>query len=199
MKPTEVAASYDKLVERFNAPSMRHYGVAQVKRAIGFARSKGVALDVGCGTGRLTGVLEESGFRPVGIDLSENMLLLAREQHPNAEFIKADICEWPLPAQYDLIVAWDSIWHVPLDKQEAVLRKLCNGLVPGAVIVFTAGGVDEPDERHDSAMGTPMYHSSLGVPRILGLLDECDCICRHLEYDQDMKKHVYIVAQKAAS
>jgi hypothetical protein len=93
-------------------------------------------------------------------------------------------------------VAWDSVWHVPLDRQEAVLSKLCLGLSAGGVIVFTAGGTDAPSEKQDSCMGPPIYHATLGIPKTLQVLAEAGCVCRHLEYDQYPEDHVYLVAQK---
>lgn len=97
---------------------------------------------------------------------------------------------------YDLIVAWDSLWHVPLAQQEAVLAKLCRGLAAGGVFAFTTGGTDAPTETRDSCMGPPMYHARLGVPKTLQILAEADCVCRHLEYDQHPELHVFVIAQR---
>lgn len=194
MTPEQVAASYDRLAERWL--DLAAYGFAPVERAVAFVKRKGAALDVGCGTGRLTGLLRTHGFATDGIDVSPAMLALARDRHPDARLVRADIGEWELPRTYDLIVAWDSVWHVPLSKQEAVLAKLCRGLSPGGVIVFTTGGTDGPEERRDSHMGPPMYHATLGVPKTLLVLAEAGCVVRHLEYDQRPEAHVYLIAQK---
>ena len=50
-----------------------------------------VALDLGCGTGRLLQPLAELGFRVVGVDLSSHMLGLAREKLAAAELEPADV------------------------------------------------------------------------------------------------------------
>ena len=194
MTPEEVAAGYDRIADRWLEVSA--YGVAQVERAIAFAKNKGVALEVGCGTGRLMGLLGKHGFRTDGLDVSPAMIALARDRHPEARLYHADICRWELPRSYDLIVAWDSVWHVPLSDQAAVLAKLCRGLAAGGVLVFTTGGTDGPDERRDSCMGPPMYHSTLGVPGTLEVIAGAGCVCRHLEYDQHPELHVYVIAQK---
>jgi RimJ/RimL family protein N-acetyltransferase len=123
------------------------------------------------------------------------MIALARDRHPEARLFHADICLWELPRSYDLIVAWDSTWHVPLARQEAVLTKLCRGLLAGGMLVCTTVGTDAPSEIQNSCMGPPMYHATLGIPKTLQVLADSGCVCRHLEYDQHPESHVYIVAQ----
>ncbi|HVK18345.1 MAG TPA: GNAT family N-acetyltransferase [Fimbriiglobus sp.] len=194
MTPEQVAASYDQIADRWLNVST--YGFAQIERAVAFVKHKGVALDVGCGTGRCLGLLAPHGFGTDGIDVSSAMIALARDRHPEARLFHADICVWELPRPYDLIVAWDSVWHVPLDQQEAILTKLCRGLAAGGVLVFSTGGTDAPSEKQDSCMGPPMYHATLGIPKTLRVLADSGCVCRHLEYDRYPEAHVYLVAQK---
>jgi SAM-dependent methyltransferase len=195
MTPEQVAASYDQIAHQWLDVST--YGFTQVERAVAFVQHKGAALDVGCGTGRLMGLLSKHGFRVDGIDPSTTMVGLARDRHPEMRLFHADICRWEPPRSYDLIVAWDSVWHVPLAQQEAVLRKLCRGLAAGGVLIFTTGGLDAPSEKQDSCMGPPMYYSVLGIPKTLQVLAEAGCACRHLEYDQHPELHVYTIAQRA--
>ena len=76
-----------------------------------------------------------------------------------------------------------------------MLRKILNGLAPGGVCIFTMGGTDARSEKVDSAMGPPMYYSTLGITDTLRSLSETGCVCRHLEYDQHPESHVYIIAQ----
>jgi RimJ/RimL family protein N-acetyltransferase len=196
MTPEKVAASYDQIADRW--VDLSTYGFAQIERAVAFVKHKGVALDVGCGAGRCLDLLARPGFRTDGIDASTAMIALARERHPEARLVQADVCRWELPRSYDLIVAWDSVWHVPLGQQEAVLTKLCRGLAPGGALVFTSGGADAPSEEQNSCMGPPMYHATLGIPKTLRVLADSGCVCRHLEYDQHPEAHVYLIAQKLA-
>lgn len=198
MNPSKVAASYDSLAERWNSAGFnRANGIAQHRRALQFVERRGKALDVGCGSsGRFIDLLIGEGFDVEGLDLSSEMLRLARLRHPHTVFHHADICTWTALHTYDFITAWDSIWHVPLSSQRDVLGKLCSALSPKGAIIFTAGGPDEPVEKQDHHMGVPMYHATIGVREILRTLDEGGCTCRHLEYDQHPEGHVYLVAQK---
>ncbi len=198
MHPTIVAKSYDQIAGHWaGAKFNRANGIPQHKRALQFTTRRSRALDVGCGSsGRFIDLLTAEGFEIEGVDLSAEMLRLARIKHPDVVFYHADICTWEPTRRYDFITAWDSVWHVPLDYQGAVLKKFCGALSDGGVFIWTTGGLDAPEEKRDSAMGPPMYYSVLGISETLRVLAEAGCVCRHLEYDQFPEKHVFIIAQK---
>ncbi len=199
MTPGDIAKSYDQLADHWNSDAFpRNNGIEQHERAIAFVTEKGHALDIGCGSsGRIIDLLTSHGFEVEGLDISYRMIELAKNRHPNVTFHHADICEWMFPRKYDLISAWDSIWHLPSADQEPVLKKILQSLTPGGVCIFTTGGLDAPSEKVDSTMGPPMYYSVLGIPNTLKLISETGCICRHLEYDQYPELHLYVIAQKA--
>jgi ubiquinone/menaquinone biosynthesis C-methylase UbiE len=97
MAPREVAASYDRIAGRWSHEQFDlQNGIAQHERALSFLPGGGgVALDVGCGaSGRIIDLLRGRGLRVEGLDLSVEMLRLARIRHPDVLFHHADICDW---------------------------------------------------------------------------------------------------------
>ena len=119
-----------------------------------------------------------------------------KNHHPDLLFHHADICDWNFDEKYDFISAWDSIWHIPLEYQERVLRKLCDALADDGVIIFTSGAVDNAADDSKPFLGQELYHAALGTPKLLQILSECGCLCRHLENDDWPNLHLYIIAQK---
>ena len=197
MHPRDLAQSYDSIAHQWLSPHLDTNGLRQHEHALDFRSDGGVALDVGCGcNGRFLRLLESRGYEVEGLDVSPRMIALARERHPHVTFHQADICEWTPTRQYDFITAWDSIWHVPLRENESVLRKLCTALSPCGIFIWTAGGLDAPEEKRDSSMGPPVYYSVLGIPKTLEIISNSGCICRHLEYDQFPEKHLVLIAQR---
>ena len=198
MKPSETADHYDRLALFWQRNTPESYGVAQLQRALRFVENRGRVLDVGCGShGRFVEILSREGFRAEGMDISPEMIALARQRSPQVEFHLADICEWELPGRYDFISAWDSTFHLPIEEQEPVLKKLCAGLAPRGVLLFTCGGV-EAEEITGTFEGEEFGYSTLGIEEFVRILRACGCHCRHVEYDQfPPEKHVYIVAQQA--
>lgn len=203
MKPQDTARSYDALADHWNGDGFhRENGIEPHRRALRFSRRAGAAIDIGCGSsGRILELLLAGGFEVEGLDISPAMLEHARRRHPEVGFHHADIVSWDFPRRYDFISAWDSVWHVPLEDQERVLRKLCDGLAPHGVMICTTGGVDRAEERTNDCLGQPLYHAALGIPAMLRIIDGTGCVCRHPEYDQahgdDPGEHLYLIIQKA--
>lgn len=198
MDPQETGKHYGDIaawwLEQMQGSS---YGLAALERALRFVGTGRVALDVGCGCeGRFLGLLLARGFDCTGLDISEKMLVLAAQRHPAASFASGDICTWRLPRRYDLITAWDSTFHLPLESQEPVLVKLCEGLTPDGVLLFTCGDGKEPGTIQGEFGGQRFEYSTLGVPGFIRLLWRAGCTIQHVKYDQYPENHVYIVAKK---
>ena len=198
MTSQQTAETYDKLASHWDGYQFnRANGIEQHKRAIRFAANKRNAIDIGCGSsGRILDLMISEGFEAEGVDISSEMIRLAKLRHPDVVFHLADICRWDFPKKYDLISAWDSIWHAPLSEHEAILKKLCEGLSQGGILILTSGGVDQPGEVTHPFMGQPLYHAALGIPKLLEIVSQCGCICRHLEYDQPPELHLYVIVQR---
>ena len=194
MDPIQTGKHYDTIVELWSDDHFNmNNGIEQHKKAISYVKSRGKALDVGCGrTGRIMDLLEKEGFQAEGIDVSEKMIKLAQSRNPEYTFYHADICTYQLDQTYDFISAWDSIWHIPLDSQADLVSKLAGALNIDGVMIFTFGGTNEPDSHTDDTMGPLMYYSSLGTNGFIQVLLAAGCTIKHLESDQ----HTYLVAQK---
>ncbi|HBB31293.1 MAG TPA: class I SAM-dependent methyltransferase [Cyanobacteria bacterium UBA8803] len=198
MEPNNTAVRYDRIAQWWqNQHQDSSYGLAQLERAIKFTSKRNSALDVGCGSsGRFINVLSNQGFQAEGLDISTEMINLSKQLQPEITFYLEDICCWIPRKFYSLISAWDSTFHLPLNAQEPVMKKLGDALEPDGVILFTCGGGHTKGEISGSFQGQDFDYSTLGVDAFLRILAECHCTCRHLEYDQYPEKHVYIIAQK---
>jgi SAM-dependent methyltransferase len=66
---------------------------ALARRGIG----KGLVIDLGCGSGILSGVATRAGYQALGIDISEGMVALARKHVPQATFRVESLLSAALP------------------------------------------------------------------------------------------------------
>jgi len=194
MNPSELGRKYDKIArwwhERHDSSA---YGMSQLERALTFCPAGRQALDVGCGSGgRMIRRLHQKGFAVTGIDISAEMLQIARRNHPEAIFEHQDISTWQSTRRFDLIVAWDSIFHLPLAQQRPVLDKLTGLLDDGGILLYTFG--DANGEHTDRWHDDDFYYSSIGIDGNLDALLANGLKVLHLELDQYPEMHVVIMA-----
>ena len=193
---SSIGEQYDKIAKWWNKCHLgSDYGVAQVERALQFAKPLGTALDVGCGAGgRLVHLLENANFQVTGIDASAQMISLAKAGHNDAVFIHDDIRQWESAKTFDFILAWDSLFHLPLADQKPVLEKLCRLLSVDGVMIHTLG--DDVGEHTDLWKEQTFTYSSIGIAANIDILNLNDLDVRHIELDQYPEKHAFIISQK---
>lgn len=73
-----------------------------------------VALDVGCGKGRITRMLLERGYRVTALDVNERFVDAISRAFPGVRAYRADISEDPLDDDYDLITCIEVAQNLPL-------------------------------------------------------------------------------------
>ena len=80
--------------------------------------------DIGCGTGRLDPFLAARGLSPRGIDLSPEMIRVARREQPGFEYEVADLRELPFAdASLAGLVCWYSLMYLAPSDRPAGLRR----------------------------------------------------------------------------
>jgi SAM-dependent methyltransferase len=97
----------------------------------------GDALEIGCGTGAFARQLAERCQRVIGIDLSGEMIRVARSRSSrieNLEFELADAMSWKFPqSHFDFICSIATFHHL---EQRELLPKIKAALRPGGVFVL---------------------------------------------------------------
>jgi ubiquinone/menaquinone biosynthesis C-methylase UbiE len=134
---------------------------------------RGRVLDAGCGAGvPVTQVLTAAGHAVAGLDCSTRQLALARTRVPAAAPVQGDLGALPFRAeQFDAVVSFYAIIHVPRRDHPAVFAECHRVLRPGGLALLCLGARDVPED-HDPAswLGTPMYWSHYDAATNLELL-----------------------------
>ena len=99
-------------------------------------------VDLACGTGSVTAILAQRGYRVTGVDMSEEMLTVAamktQDLEPRPMFSCQYLQELRLPRAVDMAVcALDSLDYIldPADCKEAI-RRVYKALNPGGIFIF---------------------------------------------------------------
>ncbi|WP_371800032.1 methyltransferase domain-containing protein [Streptomyces sp. NBC_01707] len=88
------------------------------------ASDAGPVADIGCGPGRVTGHLQSLGLTARGIDLSPEMIAVARRTHPDLRFDVGSMNALDLEdGSLGGIIAWYSIIHTPPELLPASWRR----------------------------------------------------------------------------
>ena len=94
-------------------------------------------LDVGCGTGRHLELLGPT-FTRVGIDLSEEMLAIARERCPDVEFYEGDMATTALHRRFDVVSClFSAVAYVrTVERLGAAVARMAEHLEPGGLLLL---------------------------------------------------------------
>lgn len=183
--------SYDKIAEWFAADRA---GTPVDKHMLVFTkRLKPGAhiLEVGSGGGLpITKYLTDAGFKVTGLDVSSNLVDIARRNVPEAQFIKGDILSFSPLEKFDAIVSWDCLFHLNYNHQTNAFKKLYELLKDGGNLIFSHGDTD--GEITGEMNGETFYYSSLGSKKILEALNEVGFTLLSYTLD-DTEEHGYIV------
>lgn len=137
MMGREEAAAYDGLTRKYL--DILHAGF--VESVVNLAPAGGRFLDVGTGTGWIAiGVARHSGAQVTGLDLSDDMLAVARmnaenEGVDNVEFVKGSASGIPFEADtFDAVFCHNMLHHIP--EPEGLVREMLRVSKPeGAVVI----------------------------------------------------------------
>jgi SAM-dependent methyltransferase len=110
--------------------------------------------DIGCGTGRLDPYLAASGLTPRGIDLSPEMVRVARRDHPGFDYGVADLRELPFgDASLAGVVCWYSLIYLAPSDRPAAFGELARVVKPGGYLVTAFKAGDSQVRRGGRSLG----------------------------------------------
>lgn len=135
----DLAFSYDRLTNDVDYEAVVAFYHAILDKEGVHPRT---AVDLACGTGSVTVLLAERGYRVTGVDMSEDMLTVAWDKAQGLNNAPAFVCQklqaLRLPRGVDLAVcALDSLDYIldPQDCKEAISRAY-KALNPGGIFIF---------------------------------------------------------------
>ena len=132
-----IAPVYAEYAEMVTPPLRERY----LEKLVARLPADAEVLDLGCGPGvPVAAALADRGHRVTGIDLSPEMVRLARRKVPRATFIEADMTRVTFPpGRFDGAIALYSLIHVPPGELPALLGRIRVWLRPGGAFVATLG------------------------------------------------------------
>jgi SAM-dependent methyltransferase len=142
---TSTRASYDTVAASYASLLRTAIDTMPFDRAMLGALAElvdGPVADLGCGPGRITGHLADLGVKAFGIDLSPEMVEVARQARPDLEFSVGSMNSLDLAdGSLGGVVSWYSIIHTPPELLPEIFAEFRRVLAPGGylLIAFKVG------------------------------------------------------------
>jgi SAM-dependent methyltransferase len=151
-------ASYDSMAVEYADVTSADLDTKPLDRALFAAFAELVraggnrpVADLGCGSGRVTVVLNGLGLDAFGVDLSPEMVAVARRAHPGVRFEVGSMLALDLPsASLGGILAYYSIIHLPPERRSEVFTEFHRVLAPDGQVMLTFQVGDERGHRSEA-------------------------------------------------
>ena len=120
-------------------------------------------LDVGCGTGFFTAYYHSRGAMVTGIDITPTSVRRLRERFPDARFLEGDISETALEDRFDIVNAFDVLYHITDDARWLrAVENLSRAVAPQGLLALT-DAFSEPAglAEHVRPRALPRYREAL--------------------------------------
>lgn len=170
----DFAYVYDRLINDVDYKEWADYYFKIFQR---YGLNPKLGLDLGCGTGNLTLELANRGIEMTGVDLSEDMLMVAREKSEGLDilYLNQDMTEFELYGTVDFVVSSLDCVNYITDKRDLlkVMKLVNNYLDPGGLFIFDIN----TRYKLESIIGDNTF-----------ILENDDCFCSwQNEYDKKRK------------
>lgn len=175
MRPEDVVATYDRegpawaeaRDRRLTERPWLDRALALAPRATGRRR----VLDLGCGAGRpIAAYLQDRNCAVTGVDASRPMIDLFARAVPGAEALHADMRRLALGRRFDLLIAWDSFFHLAGADQRGMFPTFAAHAEPGGVLLLTTG--PEAGTAIGAIGAETLFHESLAPEEYRVLMDD---------------------------
>lgn len=170
--PDDILSTYDREATRWaRARNLTLWEEPALMASVA-GRAPGLrVLDLGCGSGQpIAQWYVARGDRVTGIDGAAAMIAEIRARVPAVEARHADMRGLSLGRRFDVIVAFNSFFHLAPADQHAMFPVFAAHAAPGARLLFTTGPA--AGEAIGSVGDSPVYHASLAPSAYRRLLSD---------------------------
>ncbi|MFF0309015.1 class I SAM-dependent DNA methyltransferase [Streptosporangium sp. NPDC004379] len=204
--------AYDAIVDRYAEFAGAKFAEMPLVRAMltPFAElvgaSGGRVADLGCGPGHVTAHLSTLGLDVLGVDLSPEMVALARRTYPGLRFEEGSMFALDLPdGALGGVLSNYSIIHTPPERIPEVFAEFSRVLAPGGHLLIGFQAHEDPSASPEAFDHVVALAYRWPPDRIAGLLREAGIaeVARMvIAPEEDEKRgfpHAFVLARKPAA
>ncbi|MDD4661839.1 MAG: class I SAM-dependent methyltransferase [Candidatus Pacebacteria bacterium] len=137
---------YNKIAERFS--SARKNTWDEFDFLFNNIKDGERVLDLGCGNGRFYEKLKKTNY--TGIDNSEKLISIAKNNYPDVDFKVASALEIPFKEkEFDKVYSLAVLHHLPQDYHSRFLEEIKRVLKDDGILIITVWNLNERKKKED--------------------------------------------------
>ncbi len=193
-----VEQGYNKAAEDYASKRNQFENNKYLERLSVFLLPHSRILDIGCGAGKpVDSFFISKGHTVIGIDISEKMIELAKQNVPQAEYKVEDMSKFK-DSEYrvNAVVSFYAIFHTPRETHQELFRKINSFLTPSGYLLITMGS-SEWEGKEPNFHGVEMFWSHFDLKKNRELVEkaEFEILVDEID-DTGREKHQVILAKK---
>ncbi len=206
-KTEQTILAYNRNALRFNAKfaDFAAYKEKIVEFQKGFIPKSAKILDLGCGPGNNITTLQslDDSYSFTGVDLSNDLLDIAKVNHPTCTFIHQNICTLKVEEQYEIILASFCVVHLIHAETEGLIKYISESLVQGGNLYLSFMEGSSSGFESTSFSEDEVFYNYYQVSDIVKMLKDCGLEVKEMstqdypEQDGSSTTDVFIYASKS--
>lgn len=131
----EMTNTYNKIAKKYIEEAKQDWeNKKYADMFLSYLNNNASILDIGCGTGELLKYYSDKGFEVAGLDISGEMLNIAKEKVPSSKFIQMSVYDInKIEEKFDGISATFVLVHISKEKINEVVEKIYGRLNKGGI------------------------------------------------------------------
>lgn len=173
MSSNIVKRGYEKVADDYASKRNQFESIKYLEMFIPLVEKGKTILDIGCGAGRpVDEFLVRHGYAVNGVDISERMIELAKQNVPQGFFEVKDMTKLK-EGEYcvDGIVSFYAIFHTPRQQHQKLLSTFASFMPKGGALLITMGA-EEWEGTENDFHGSKMFWSHYGAEKNKEMLEK---------------------------
>jgi len=207
-KTEQTILAYNKNAQKYNAKfaDFAAYKEKIIEFQKGFIPKGARILDLGCGPGNNITILQsrDNSYSFTGVDLSKDLLNIAKENHPSSTFLHQNICtlEVEADAEYESILASFCVVHLTHVETKKLIQYISESLVQAGSLYISFMEGSSSGFESTSFSEDEIFFNYYQTDDIVKILSDCGLKVREMstqdypEQDESLTIDVFIFASK---
>ena len=160
MNKHDIIAFFDERAKGWDEDTVKNDRIIQTILDNALVEEGKDVLDVACGTGVLFEDYLSRGVNVTAVDISPEMVKVARRKFPQVQVLCCDVQELEKDKRFDCIMVYNAFPHFP--EPEKLIEALSSMLRPGGTLTVAHGAsravIDHHHEGHASKVSVGLMH-----------------------------------------